>query len=430
MIKQRSKRSKTMNLWNRHKKGLLVTLCATTLLTAGGMTAGALIVQSYQQIPVKKIENFETIWNRVWNPKAKQFNSKLIPTVIRQLEAKAVTPTQREQLRLAKASVGLVRVFAKDATIDQFISASNDYIRQNDADDHFKEQEAINKDRLAKINTFIKSVNHTLEHISIYNQHELTYDKEIRDKKGLLLDKLNPRGIKWDATEKATVNHLIGQFDQAINQQIAENKKKDTAQTIISLKGKLNQFLQQVSQLKQTIATNYIDGKTVQKIKKALTDLEIDKHRNWFTTIEPLTTSKTDYTTTFSAQFFEDHADLKSYQVVLSQIVIPVRVQKETTSDSSYEQFGYNLATNLNLDDDNLLLIESLKNSKISISQTQYITKEKPRTSTTPSTRSTVPSTESTVSSSTTDSSGIADSSSSLSSSSNNDLPTPSVSDD
>lgn len=411
-----------MNFWNRHKKGLLVTLCATTLLTAGVVTAGALIVQSYQQIPVKKIENFETIWNRVWNPKVKQFNSKLTPTVIRQLEAKAVTPTQREQLRLAKASVGLVQVFTKDTTIDQFINASNNYIRQNDADDHFKEQETINKDRLAKITAFIKSVNHTLEHVSIYNQHELTYDKEIRDKKGLLLDKLNPHDVKWDATEKATVNRLIGQFDQAINQQIAENKKKDTAQTIISLKGKLDQFLQQVSQLKQTIATNYIDGKTIQKIKKALMDVEIDKHRNWLITIEPLTTSKTDYTTTFSAQFFEDHVDLKSYQAVLSQITIPVRVLKETTSDPSYEQFGYNLATNLNIDDNNLLLIASLKNIKISISQTQYITKEKPRPSTTPSTESTVPS-------STTGSSSTIDSSSSSSSSSNNDLPTPSVSD-
>lgn len=421
-MKQRSKRSKTTNFWNRHKKGLLVTLCATTLLTAGVVTAGALIVRSYQQIPVKKIENFETIWNRVWNPKVKQFNSKLTPTVIRQLEAKTVTPTQREQLRLAKASVGLVQVFAKDATIDQFISASNDYIRQNDVDDHFKEQEAINKDRLAKITTFIKSVNHTLEHISIYNEHELTYDKEIRDKKGLLLDKLNPRDVKWVATEKATVNRLIGQFDQAINQQIVENKKKDAAQTIISLKGKLNQFLQQVSQLKQTIATNYIDGKMVQKIKKALMDVEIDKHRNWLTTLEPLTTSTTDYTTTFSAQFFVDHADLKPYQAVLSQIVIPVRVQKETTSDPSYEQLGYNLATNLNLDNDNLLLIESLKNSKISISQTQYITKEKPRTSTTPSTKPTVPS-------SITDVRDATDTSSSSSSSSTNDLPTPSVSD-
>lgn len=411
-----------MNFWNRHKKGWIVILCATTVLTAGVVTAGTLIVQSYQQIPVKKIENFETIWNRVWNPKANQFNSQLTPAVIRQLEAKAVTPTQREQLRLAKASVGLVQVFAKDATIDQFISASNDYIRQNDADDHFKEQEAINKDRLAKITAFIKSVNHTLEHISVYNQHELTYNKEIRDKKGLLLDKLNPRDVKWDDTEKATVNRLIGQFDQAINQQIAENKKKDTAQTIISLKGKLDQFLQQVTQLKQTIKANYIDGKTVQKIKKVLMDVEIDKHRNWLTTIEPLTTSKVDYTTTFSTQFFDDHADLKAYQAVLSQITIPVRVQKETTIDSSYEQFGYNLATNLNIDNHNLLLIESLKNIKISISQTQYITKEKPRSLTTPSTESAVPS-------STTSSSSTVDSSSSSSSSSNNDLPTPSVSD-
>ena len=92
-------------LMQKSTKIKMTILSVITLMTVG-TTAYQINKwsQSYNKIEQQKIQNFDTLWDKVWDQNSKTFTAELNQSIIQQLEQYAGTPSQQKKLKLAQTS--------------------------------------------------------------------------------------------------------------------------------------------------------------------------------------------------------------------------------------------------------------------------------------------------------------------------------------
>lgn len=343
---------------------------------------------AYQSIQMANVEKFESIWNHIYDKNSKTLiDSKLTETRIKQLEAKAITPNQKKQANLAKATYQLETVMDKPATLTEYIEALNQYMALKSYDNDFPEQETINNAREKELTMLVTSVDETLKAFKVVN-NTLVYDQNI-----LKFEPLKTTDTRLNWTEKNKFNVLVQTLNSNIDKQIKQNNLKLEQEKIIDLKGNLDAFIHQVNMFKAEIQTNYLSIAEFKKILKTLTQINVSKHTDWFNGLHVLQSNaisdtqlgqfSNTYNVTLSNQFFIDNPDAQPYKDLLQAIQIPVNrqitIQTTYTAASEHysEEYTYNLVTslsNIGTTDSDYINKSALSKIKIKINQEQKAT--------------------------------------------------------
>lgn len=354
-----------------------IGILSTTLLIAVGTAVYQVNTwsNSYDKMEQKQIQNFETLWDEVWDEKTKTFTSKLTPDKVQKLETLAGTPAQQELLDLAKTSVSLITVKHHNATLSQYVAAANYYYQSEKADNNFPDQQKLNSSIITEIETLITDINTNINNLNITN-NTIDFDKTISSV--IVLNQISTN-LKW--TDLTTFNNHISKINTLIQTQVQENNDKLKQEEIINLKAKLDEFVLLTKEYESNIKSDYITIKDLKAILNQLSNIDVSKHQDWFVNLQSYdgTITQTSYFTSFTNQFFIDNKDLEPYKEQLSQISILVELKRNTSnvskkSDEKKEQvFQYSLNTSTSQSESDLVNINSLENIAIKIIQTQTV---------------------------------------------------------
>lgn len=331
---------------------------------------------SYASMEKQMIQNFDNVWSQIWNSETQTFNEKLNQNTIQTLEQYATTPTYMSKLKLAKSSVNLNVINNSESTLNQIISAANDYYTNINDDNDFKEQQQKNEDTVANIETLINQINDNNDTLLIDNK-EFTL-KTIADD----ISKLNELNSSINLKDLKTYNNNIKNLKDLVEKQINENDEKIKEQNIIDLKQKLDEFLIQSKQYEKSIKNNYINVSELKKILKTLNESTSNINESYFSNLEGYqssTQSKT-YETKFDKSYFDKHKSLENYKSYLEKINIKVYLSTETSNVKNKNDEGKKQTLKMevntsvtNENDDDLVNVESLTNININLYQNQTI---------------------------------------------------------
>lgn len=355
------------------KLGIVTGL--TVLVVGAGVYEVNNWIHSYSIMKKQEIQTFDSIWNRIWDKKTKTFNDKLNQNVIQQLEKLAGTPPQKEKLTFAKSSVSLMTVRNNPSTIIQFVEAANAYYQAEHSDDKYPEQQQLNTDTIAKIEAIIGAINDNIGKISVEGD-SVNFDKTITQEFAL-----TPINTELPWKDKDVFNKHVNEINNLVKKQVKENNDKISQENIISLQGKLDEFVRLAKEYQSNIANNYISIKDLKTIISTISSIDVANHTNWFTYIEGYDNKggSTSYYTQFSNQFFVDNPSMQKYQSYLSRASILVNLSRTVTNvnvkseESDSQKFTIQTGTSVNQKDDDLLNIGGLQYIKITITQNQTI---------------------------------------------------------
>lgn len=340
--------------------------------------------QSYNKMEQQKIQNFDTLWDKVWDQNSKTFTAELNQSIIQQLEQYAGTPSQQKKLKLAQASAPLVSIKHSNSTLTQFIAAANQYYQTESADNDYPEQQSFNTNVLKAIEDLIITVNKNIDQVLVTN-NKIDFDKSITKEYQLTPVTTN---LLWK--DLTIFNKYISEINTLIKTQVVENNNKLKQEQIIQLKDQLDAFVTLSKQYESNIKSDYITIKDLKSILNTLSKIDPDKNTDWLNTIRDfnlietinttsVTTLTSNYNISLTDRFFEDNPSLKTYQAQLSQITIPV-VQEQIVSivdkksdESKSQTFNLSVNTSTSQSDNDLVNINSLKNISITIQQKQNI---------------------------------------------------------
>ena len=363
-----------------------ISILSVVTLVAVGTTAYQVHnwSQSYDKMEQQQIQNFDTLWDKVWDQNSKTFTAELNQAIVQQLEQYAETPSQKKQLELAQSSVALVSIKHSNSTLPQFIAAANQYYQTESADNDYPEQQLFNTTVLKDIEDLIITVNKNIDQVLITN-NKIDFDKSITKEYQLTPVTTN---LLWK--DITVFNKHISEINTLIKTQVLENNNKLKQEQIIQLKDQLDAFVTLSKQYESNIKSDYITIKDLKSILNTLSKIDPDKNTDWLNTIRnfnlvetinttSVTTLTSNYNISLTDKFFEDNPSLKTYQAQLSQITIPV-IQEQIVSivdkksdESKKQTFNLSVNTSTSQLDNDLVNINSLKNISITIQQKQNI---------------------------------------------------------
>lgn len=368
------------------KLGILI---AATVLTIGSATYEFYKLKtSYAAIQQNQIQTFETLWNSVWDSNKKLFNDKLDNTSIKKLEELVNTPNEKAKLDLAKLSLPLVQVNFNTSNLTQIVNASSNYYQNEDKDDHYKEQEAFNKEILQKIEDLIKQLNENNQHVQV-EAEQFKFDQTLTE--GFELKPIKTE-LKW--SELDTFNKNVKDINFLVRRQVEENQNKDKEQEIIDLKSKLDAFVKSATDYQSKIKSDYI---TIKEFKDLLNEIYAVKiESNYFDKLKELDfkNQTQTYTIFFTNEFFEKSSTAKKYEDYLSKNTINVNLTAKLTkvnkkeNESKSQTLDWSNKLDVATNDTDLINIYSLSNLKFTIDQKQELkqfVEERPHESTTQS---------------------------------------------
>ena len=372
------------------KWGILI---AVAVLTVGSATYEFYKLKtSYAAIQQNQIQTFETLWNTVWDSNKKLFNDRLDNTSIKKLEELVNTPNEKAKLDLAKLSLPLVQVNFNTSNLTQIVNASSNYYQNEDKDDHYKEQEAFNKDVLQKIENLIKQLNENNQHVQV-EAEQFKFDQTLTE--GFELKPIKTE-LKW--SELDAFNKNVKDINFLVERQVEENQNKDKEQEIIDLKSKLDAFVKSATDYQSKIKSDYI---TIKEFKDLLNEIYAVKiEPNYFDKLKELDfkNQTQTYTVSFTNEFFEKNTTVKKYKDYLNNLSVTVhltvklnKVNKKENENKS-QTLDWSNKLDVTANDSDLMNIHSLSNLKFTIDQKQELkqfVEEKPRESTTPPSSST-----------------------------------------
>ena len=372
------------------KLGILI---ATAVLTVGSATYEFYKLKtSYAAIQQNQIQTFETLWNSVWDSNKKLFNDRLDNTSIKKLEELVNTPNEKAKLDLAKLSLPLVQVNFNTSNLTQIVNASSNYHQNEDKDDHYKEQEAFNKDVLQKIENLIKQLNENNQHVQV-EAEQFKFDQTLTE--GFELKPIKTE-LKW--SELDAFNRNVKDINFLVERQVEENQNKDKEQEIIDLKSKLDAFVKSATDYQSKIKSDYI---TIKEFKDLLNEIYAVKiESNYFDKLKELDfkNQTQTYTVSFTNEFFEKSSTAKKYEDYLSKNTINVNLTAKWTkvnkkeNESKSQTLDWSNKLDVTANDTDLININTLSNLKFTIDQKQELkefVEERPHESTTPSSSST-----------------------------------------
>ena len=363
-----------------------ISILSVVTLVAVGTTAYQVHnwSQSYDKMEQQQIQNFDTLWDKVWDQNSKTFTAELNQAIVQQLEQYAETPSQKKQLELAQSSVALVSIKHSNSTLPQFIAAANQYYQTESADNDYPEQQLFNTTVLKDIEDLIITVNKNIDQVLITN-NKIDFDKSITKEYQLTPVTTN---LLWK--DITVFNKHISEINTLIKTQVLENNNKLKQEQIIQLKDQLDAFVTLSKQYESNIKSDYITIKDLKSILNTLSKIDPDKNTDWLNTIRnfnlvetinttSVTTLTSNYNISLTDKFFEDNPSLKTYQAQLSQITIPV-IQEQIVSivdkksdESKSQTFNLSVNTSISQSDNDLININSLQNISITIQQKQNI---------------------------------------------------------
>lgn len=368
------------------KLGILI---ATAILTVGSATYEFYKLKtSYAAIQQNQIQTFETLWNSVWDSNKKLFNDRLDNTSIKKLEELVNTPNEKAKLDLAKLSLPLVQVNFNTSNLTQIVNASSNYYQNEDKDDHYKEQEAFNKEVLHKIEDLIKQLNENNQHVQV-EAEQFKFDQTLTE--GFELKPIKT-DLKW--SELDTFNKNVKDINFLVQRQVEENQNKDKEQEIIDLKSKLDAFVKSTTDYQSKIKSDYI---TIKEFKDLLNEIYAVKiEPNYFDKLKELDfkNQTQTYTVSFTNEFFEKNSTAKKYEDYLSKNTINVNLTAKWTkvnkkeNESKSQTLDWSNKLDVATNDTDLINIYSLSNLKFTIDQKQELkqfVEERPHESTTQS---------------------------------------------
>lgn len=363
-----------------------ISILSVVTLVAVGTTAYQINKwsQSYNKIEQKQIQNFDTLWDKVWDQNSKTFTAELNQSIVQQLEQYADTPSQQKKLKLAQTSAPLVSIKHSNSNLTQFIAAANQYYQTESADNDYPEQQSFNTTVLKDIEDLIITVNQNIDQVLVTN-NKIDFDKSITKEYQLTPVTTN---LLWK--DLTVFNKHVSEINSLIKTQVVENNNKLKQEQIIQLKDQLDAFVTLSKQYESNIKSDYITIKDLKLILNTLSKIDPDKNANWlnsirsFTLIDNInptgtTTLTSNYNISLTDKFFEDNQSLKTYQTQLSQMTIPV-IQEQIVSivdkksdESKSQTFNLSVNTSISQSDNDLININSLQNISITIQQKQNI---------------------------------------------------------
>lgn len=363
-----------------------ISILSVVTLVAVGTTAYQVHnwSQSYNKMEQQQIQNFDTLWDTVWDQNSKTFTAELNQSIVQQLEQYAGTPSQQKKLKLAQTSVPLISIKHSNSTLPQFIAAANQYYQTESADNDYPEQQLFNTTVLKDIEDLIITVNKNIDQVLVTN-NKIDFDKSITKEYQLTPVTTN---LLWK--DLTVFNKHISDINTLIKTQVLENNNKLKQEQIIQLKDQLDAFVTLSKQYESNIKSNYITIKDLKSILNTLSKIDPDKNTDWLNTIRnfnlieainttSVTTLTSNYNISLTDKFFEDNQSLKTYQTQLSQMTIPVIQEQiisivDKKSDESKKQtFSLSVNTSISQSDNDLININSLQNISITIQQKQNI---------------------------------------------------------
>ena len=209
--------------------------------------------QSYNKIEQQQIQNFDTLWDKVWDQNSKTFTAELNQSIIQQLEQYAGTPSQQKKLKLAQTSAPLVSIKHSNSNLTQFIAAANQYYQTESADNDYPEQQSFNTTVLKDIEDLIITVNQNIDQVLVTN-NKIDFDKSITKEYQLTPVTTN---LLWK--DLTVFNKHVSEINSLIKTQVVENNNKLKQEQIIQLKDQLDAFV--------TLSKQYESNITIIKIK-------------------------------------------------------------------------------------------------------------------------------------------------------------------
>lgn len=363
-----------------------ISILSVVTLVAVGTTAYQINKwsQSYNKIEQKQIQNFDTLWDKVWDQNSKTFTAELNQSIVQQLEQYADIPSQQKKLKLAQTSAPLVSIKHSNSNLTQFIAAANQYYQTESADNDYPEQQSFNTTVLKDIEDLIITVNQNIDQVLVTN-NKIDFDKSITKEYQLTPVTTN---LLWK--DLTVFNKHVSEINSLIKTQVVENNNKLKQEQIIQLKDQLDAFVTLSKQYESNIKSDYITIKDLKLILNTLSKIDPDKNANWlnsirsFTLIDNInptgtTTLTSNYNISLTDKFFEDNQSLKTYQTQLSQMTIPV-IQEQIVSivdkksdESKSQTFNLSVNTSISQSDNDLININSLQNISITAQQKQNI---------------------------------------------------------
>lgn len=363
-----------------------ISILSVVTLVAVGTTAYQINKwsQSYNKIEQKQIQNFDTLWDKVWDQNSKTFTAELNQSIVQQLEQYADTPSQQKKLKLAQTSAPLVSIKHSNSNLTQFIAAANQYYQTESADNDYPEQQSFNTTVLKDIEDLIITVNQNIDQVLVTN-NKIDFDKSITKEYQLTPVTTN---LLWK--DLTVFNKHVSEINSLIKTQVVENNNKLKQEQIIQLKDQLDAFVTLSKQYESNIKSDYITIKDLKLILNTLSKIDPDKNANWlnsirsFTLIDNInptgtTTLTSNYNISLTDKFFEDNQSLKTYQTQLSQMTIPViqeqivSIVDEKSDESKSQTFNLSVNTSISQSDNDLININSLQNISITAQQKQNI---------------------------------------------------------
>lgn len=411
-----------------------LTISCLTIISLGALVFGSIytIKNRYSKIEVASIDNFESIWSKIYDNNTKLVKLNVSETDLNVLKQKAITPTQKSQYQMAMTSIPLQTVVSKESTLDEYIIAINNYYQNQSDDDNYKEQQQLNESAVNNVLELIKQIDHNLSNIS-NTDGTITFD--LTKSNDIVLKPVSTP-LKW--SELSQFNTMVTTINKQLQTQAEELKKKKSAEEIVNLKPSIDTFLSNVESYKAKLSENYIKGSDLKKVTNKLTGINVNTNKDWFDTLDTIDEESTftegtvasEYTVVLSDKFFTDNPELNPYKDLLQAIQIKVSKSTQTSitsissSETYTEHYSYQINTSVSsIKDSDFINKMALSKINIKINQNQKVVAYVP-SETTNSSNTTSSSTRSSTTYSTTYNTTTSSTQSTINNSSNVDTET------
>lgn len=361
-----------------------LTISCLTIISLGALVFGSIytIKSRYSKIEVASIDNFESIWSKIYDNNTKLVKLNVSETDLNVLKKKAITPTQKSQYQMAMTSIPLQTVVSKESTLDEYIIAINNYYQNQSDDDNYKEQQQLNESAVNNVLELIKQIDHNLSNIS-NTDGTITFD--LTKSNDIVLKPVSTP-LKW--SELSQFNTMVTTINKQLQTQAEELKKKKSAEEIVNLKPSIDTFLSNVESYKTKLSENYIKGSDLKKVTNKLTGINVNTNKDWFDTLDTIDEESTftegtvvsEYTVVLSDKFFTDNPELNPYKDLLQAIQIKVSKSTQTSitsissSETYTEHYSYQINTSVSsIKDSDFINKMALSKINIKINQNQKV---------------------------------------------------------
>lgn len=361
-----------------------LTISCLTIISLGALVFGSIytIKNRYSKIEVASIDNFESLWSKIYDNNTKLVKLNVSETDLNVLKQKAITPTQKSQYQMAMTSIPLQTVVSKESTLDEYIIAINNYYQNQSDDDNYKEQQQLNESAVNNVLELIKQIDHNLSNIS-NTDGTITFD--LTKSNDIVLKPVSTP-LKW--SELSQFNTMVTTINKQLQTQAEELKKKKSAEEIVNLKPSIDTFLSNVESYKAKLSENYIKGSDLKKVTNKLTGINVNTNKDWFDTLDTIDEESTftegtvvsEYTVVLSDKFFTDNPELNPYKDLLQAIQIKVSKSTQTSitsissSETYTEHYSYQINTSVSsIKDSDFINKMALSKINIKINQNQKV---------------------------------------------------------